>query len=94
MAQEDIKTIQAVVLAGPLKKPTQIIVSFFSNLLFVIITQTGQVGTFVSSDAQSMDAKILLGDRTDLIPSVYANEIVRNCIVHINKNVFRFSLGE
>ena len=70
------KTRKVTIKAGAENKSTQIIISYFSNLLFVIITQTGEVGSYVMSEASTMDAKTLLGDRTDLLPAVYANEIV------------------
>lgn len=81
------KTRKVTIKAGPENKSTQIIISYFSNLLFVIITQTGEVGSYVMSEASTMDARTLLGDRTDLLPTVYANEIVS--WLHFSQNLYR-----
>ena len=84
MAHEDVKIRETTVLAGPYKKSTQIIISYFSNLIFVIITQTGQIGAYITSDSQTMDSKTLLGDRMNLLPNVYANEIVSSALLAVD----------
>ncbi|KAJ3361377.1 hypothetical protein HDU91_003964 [Kappamyces sp. JEL0680] len=68
-----VKTVQKSILAGPGQTPTQLIISSFSNLLFIVVTQTGNIGTVTSGNLY--DSKILLGDRMNLVPVVYSNEI-------------------
>lgn len=70
-----VTTKSLSVNAGPEKTSTQIIVSNYSNVLFIICTQTGNIGSLTTSDTLNQ-SKMVLGDRMDVIPLIYANELV------------------
>jgi hypothetical protein len=75
-----VKTVHTTQSIGPKKIPTQFIIHRYVNMLMIIITQTGKIGTLTMGQKQqstdrTAECSTLLGDRNDLIPSIYANHI-------------------
>ncbi|KAI8894324.1 hypothetical protein BC833DRAFT_624066 [Globomyces pollinis-pini] len=72
-----VTTAQLVRNMGTDAIPTQIIVSVYTNMIYLMITQTGKVGTLTMAKKDHLlsESSVLLGDRSNLLYSVYANHI-------------------
>eukprot|EP00518_Triparma_eleuthera_P014724 CAMPEP_0182479460 /NCGR_PEP_ID=MMETSP1319-20130603/34197_1 /TAXON_ID=172717 /ORGANISM="Bolidomonas pacifica, Strain RCC208" /LENGTH=92 /DNA_ID=CAMNT_0024680887 /DNA_START=57 /DNA_END=331 /DNA_ORIENTATION=+ len=59
---------------------TEVVVNIFSDRIFVIITQTGKMGTLLqaSSDHGDVDVRVLMGRRDDPLLVVYAQQLVES----------------
>ncbi|KAJ3256343.1 hypothetical protein HK103_005598 [Boothiomyces macroporosus] len=61
-------------LVGSDRINTQFVVTKYSNMTFVLITQTGKMGSLLRATKKPTE-EYLLGDRTDLVPMVYLTEL-------------------
>ncbi|KAJ3272717.1 hypothetical protein HDV01_005353 [Terramyces sp. JEL0728] len=59
---------------GAEKIKTQFILTKYSNLTFILISQTGKMGSLLRATKKPTE-EYLLGDRTDLVPMVYLTEL-------------------
>jgi hypothetical protein len=63
--------------------PTEIVRISYSNKLFLMVSQTGKMGTIINVDSQAemgdegptVEAKTLIGQRNDVAMDVYARRI-------------------
>jgi hypothetical protein len=74
------KTIHTTITIGPRSIPTQFIVNRYSNLLFILVTQTGKMGTLTigqkeTATALTNNTTTLLGDRSDYIGNIYTDHL-------------------
>jgi hypothetical protein len=75
-----VKTVHTTQSIGPKQIPTQFIINRYVNMIMIIMTQTGKIGSLTmgqkhQSTDTTADCSTLLGDRNDLIPSIYANQL-------------------
>ena len=71
------------------QEQTQILLTTFANMILLIITQTGKIGSLTLVEKPQLstivNTEILLGDRNDLLLSVYGSQVMK--ILNTDKQI-------